>query len=191
MPMSNTDTALDASAAIERLLEQHHGAQGRGLHEKVSSVADRLSPALVSQIRTIATVRNQVVHERRPMDDPERFQAVAREVVGALTQGRLGSPTQVLALDGRTGWRWMLSRLGMRIEWVYWAFVVLSTVVFGVGGFRAGYENGGVTSGLVMGIGYALLPLLLYGAIARFFGRYLPLAVVGLAILMASSCVGA
>lgn len=39
------------------------GAIGKGLHEKTSSVAPILDPQLVKELRTVATIRNKLVHE--------------------------------------------------------------------------------------------------------------------------------
>lgn len=39
------------------------GAEGRGLHEKVTSVEDKINSSLVKKIRYIASIRNKVLHE--------------------------------------------------------------------------------------------------------------------------------
>ncbi|MEZ8140726.1 hypothetical protein [Enterovibrio sp. FF113] len=39
------------------------GGTGKGLHEKTSSVASILSPELVKELRSVATIRNKLVHE--------------------------------------------------------------------------------------------------------------------------------
>jgi hypothetical protein len=61
--MSAIEIAVKECKKLESLLEQQFGATGRGLHEKVSSVGGRLPPELVKQIRYIATIRNNLVHE--------------------------------------------------------------------------------------------------------------------------------
>lgn len=61
--MSDTDKVLEISKRLEYLLETNYGAQGKGLHEKVTSVQTHLSPQLIKDIRKIATIRNKVVHE--------------------------------------------------------------------------------------------------------------------------------
>ena len=61
--MSHYEVVIGRCKKLERLLEEGLGADGRGLHEKVTSVQDRLPPALVKRLRFIATVRNKLVHE--------------------------------------------------------------------------------------------------------------------------------
>jgi len=61
--MSDIELAITRTKSLESFLEQALGATGKGLHEKVSSVQDRLQPALVKKLRFIATVRNKIVHE--------------------------------------------------------------------------------------------------------------------------------
>ena len=73
--MSDVDLAVTRVKALESLLEQALGAAGKGLHEKVSSVQDRLAPSLVKKLRFVATVRNKIVHEAdyRQIDDRDGF----------------------------------------------------------------------------------------------------------------------
>lgn len=61
--MSDTDKVLEISKALEHFLETNYNAQGKGLHEKVSSVENRLDAQLVKDLRFIATIRNKMVHE--------------------------------------------------------------------------------------------------------------------------------
>lgn len=61
--MSQIELAVTLSRRLESLLEEKHHATGKGLHEKVSSVEDRLPAQLVKSLRYIATMRNSVVHE--------------------------------------------------------------------------------------------------------------------------------
>lgn len=60
---SDIETAIKYSKAVESLLTKQFGAQGKGLHEKLSSVERRLPASLVKRIRYLATMRNKVVHE--------------------------------------------------------------------------------------------------------------------------------
>ena len=73
--MSDIELAVTRTKALESLLEQALGATGKGLHEKVSSVQDRLAPALVKRMRFVATVRNKIVHESnyQQIDDRTGF----------------------------------------------------------------------------------------------------------------------
>jgi DNA segregation ATPase FtsK/SpoIIIE-like protein len=60
---SSIELAIRYCKQIETLLEQQFFAEGRGLHEKISSVEDVLADDLVRVLRWIATLRNKVVHE--------------------------------------------------------------------------------------------------------------------------------
>jgi hypothetical protein len=71
--MSDIDLAVTRSQRLEQLLEHDFGATGRGLHEKVSSIADSMPGDLVRKLRLVATVRNKVVHENGRIDDKSRF----------------------------------------------------------------------------------------------------------------------
>jgi hypothetical protein len=61
--MSDIELAISRVKVLEVLLEQALGATGKGLHEKVTSVQDRLAPPLVRKLRFVATIRNKIVHE--------------------------------------------------------------------------------------------------------------------------------
>lgn len=60
---------------IESLLVHNFGAEGRGLHEKLSSVEAKLPAHLAKKVRRIATVRNKLIHEDsfKFDDNPELF----------------------------------------------------------------------------------------------------------------------
>jgi hypothetical protein len=83
--MSDIDLAVTRSQRLEQLLEQDFGATGRGLHEKVSSIADSMPQDLVRKLRLVATVRNKVVHESGRIEDKSRFldaaDAAERELI--------------------------------------------------------------------------------------------------------------
>jgi len=94
--MSDIELAITRTKVLEALLETGLGAAGRGLHEKVTSVQDRLPPALVKQLRFVATLRNKLVHEaayQRLDDRPgyERACAAAEQGLRAL----LAPPTVI------------------------------------------------------------------------------------------------
>ena len=61
--MSFLEAVIARSKTIESLLEGKYNGAGRGLHEKLSSVEDRLDPSITKRIRYVATVRNKLVHE--------------------------------------------------------------------------------------------------------------------------------
>jgi hypothetical protein len=73
--MSDIELAITRTKALETLLEGALGATGKGLHEKVTSVEDRLPPPLVKKLRFVATVRNKIVHEAsyQKLDDRDGF----------------------------------------------------------------------------------------------------------------------
>ncbi|MCI0704212.1 MAG: DUF4145 domain-containing protein [Planctomycetia bacterium] len=73
--MSDIELAITRTKSLETLLEQVVGATGKGLHEKVTSVQDKLSEPLVKKLRFIATVRNKIVHDAdyKQLDDREGF----------------------------------------------------------------------------------------------------------------------
>ncbi|WP_231365821.1 MULTISPECIES: hypothetical protein [unclassified Thioalkalivibrio] len=54
---------LCVSKKLEKLLSEWYGAEGKGLHEKMTSVEGELDPQDVKAIRYIASVRNQVTHD--------------------------------------------------------------------------------------------------------------------------------
>lgn len=77
--MSDIDLAIRKSRKLEQMLERSFGASGRGLHEKTSSIENRLPQQLVRKLRLVATVRNKVLHEEGEIDDRQRFVAAADE----------------------------------------------------------------------------------------------------------------
>jgi hypothetical protein len=58
----NYDIVIKRAKKIESLLT-NLGAEGRGLHQKVTSIEDDLPSHLIKRIRYIATRRNQAMHE--------------------------------------------------------------------------------------------------------------------------------
>jgi hypothetical protein len=85
-PMSDIELAVTRAKGLEALLEQALGATGKGLHEKISSVQDRLPPPLVKQLRFIATIRNKIVHEvsYQQVDDRAGFLRACDEAEATL-----------------------------------------------------------------------------------------------------------
>jgi hypothetical protein len=59
---SENDVVLESSKQLESVLRERYQAQGRGLHEYVTSVGSRIPDRLVGTLRYLATVRNGVVH---------------------------------------------------------------------------------------------------------------------------------
>lgn len=61
--MGDLERVIRCSKRFEAALTRRYGAQGRGLHEKISDAEARLDPDLVRDLRFIATIRNKLVHE--------------------------------------------------------------------------------------------------------------------------------
>lgn len=53
---------IDKSKKIERILSEL-GAEGKGLHQKLDSIEDRIDEQIAREIRFIATIRNKRMHE--------------------------------------------------------------------------------------------------------------------------------
>jgi hypothetical protein len=114
--MSDIEVAITRVKTLESLLEAI-GAAGKGLHEKVTSVQDRLPPPLVKKLRFIATVRNKIVHESnyQQIDDRAGFLRACDEAEAELKA--LAAPPQVInkgcsvlvlaAALGVAAWRWV------------------------------------------------------------------------------------
>lgn len=87
--MGQIEKAISYSKKIESLLVNKLGAQGRGLHEKVSSVETQLPREMVRSIRFIATLRNKLVHEEGfRIDDMSNFVAKSKLIITALRKHR-------------------------------------------------------------------------------------------------------
>lgn len=89
--MSDYELVIKRCKRLEALLEERLGAQGRGLHEKVSSIQSQLPQPLVRKLRFVATVRNRLIHEVTidRLDDPEGFQRAcddAEQMIASLLQ---------------------------------------------------------------------------------------------------------
>jgi hypothetical protein len=75
--VSDIDLAVRQCKELESILRTKHGADGKGLHQLVTSVESRLPPDLIRVLRRIATIRNKIVHEEdyRRLDDKRGFLA--------------------------------------------------------------------------------------------------------------------
>lgn len=83
---SDLEFAIESSKKLESILERNFGATGRGLHEKIDSVSNRLAAQVIRDLRYVATIRNKIVHEEMTstIDDRTRFASVVQTVVAAL-----------------------------------------------------------------------------------------------------------
>ncbi len=80
---------IEISQKTERLLETRFGATGRGLHEKLSSVEERIPEKVRRKIRFIATIRNKATHEDVGIakENLPAVQAAFREILPFLDGG--------------------------------------------------------------------------------------------------------
>uniref|UniRef100_K3X772 DUF4145 domain-containing protein n=1 Tax=Globisporangium ultimum (strain ATCC 200006 / CBS 805.95 / DAOM BR144) TaxID=431595 RepID=K3X772_GLOUD len=69
---------IEASKEFEFLLETEFQAEGKGLHEKISSASPPLPPPTVKSLRYIASVRNAVVHDRSVKALPNRVVFISK-----------------------------------------------------------------------------------------------------------------
>jgi hypothetical protein len=79
---------IEYNKKIEKALVNNYGAQGKGLHSKLTSVEDKLAPDLVKKIRFIASVRNKLVHDANYKDLPKDFIRTNKEVLKELTKSK-------------------------------------------------------------------------------------------------------
>lgn len=112
--MSDIELAIKSCKRLESRLAAM-GAEGRGLHEKTSSIADRLPHQTVKQLRFIATVRNRIVHDEayEKIDDPAGFKQAVREAEHTLKS---------------------LDRIP-RSRWIAWVIILIIAIVAGLIGY--------------------------------------------------------
>lgn len=84
--MSIIDTAVTGSKRIEIILKDEFNAEGKGLHECLSSVEGRVPSSIIKKARFIASVRNKVVHESGQIDDIAAFNQTVDDVVQGLKE---------------------------------------------------------------------------------------------------------
>lgn len=78
----NIGIAVKASKKLESKLSQLLNADGKGLHEKISSVESKLPNSLIKKLRYIASVRNKVVHEDNyHISDIGKFRTIAEQAL--------------------------------------------------------------------------------------------------------------
>ncbi|GAL16234.1 hypothetical protein JCM19233_7257 [Vibrio astriarenae] len=61
--MSDIEKVVVRTRRLEKLLRAQYHAEGRGLHQLISSCEERLPHDVISRLRFVATIRNKVVHE--------------------------------------------------------------------------------------------------------------------------------
>lgn len=104
--MGDYEFVIKRCKYLEGVLESDFGANGRGLHEKISSVQDQLPQDLVKKLRFIATVRNQLVHDNNVdrLDNREAFKKACdqaekklKSLLAASGAGKLGCSLIIVA----------------------------------------------------------------------------------------------
>ena len=61
--MSDIEKVVMRTRKIESLLRTQYHAEGKGLHQLITSCEERLPHDVISKLRFIATIRNKIVHE--------------------------------------------------------------------------------------------------------------------------------
>lgn len=61
--MSDIEKVVIRTRRIEKLLRTQYHADGKGLHQLITSCEERLPHDVIGKLRYIATIRNKVVHE--------------------------------------------------------------------------------------------------------------------------------
>lgn len=61
--MSDIEQVVVRTRRIEKLLRIQYHAEGKGLHQLITSCEERLPHDVIRKLRFIATIRNKVVHE--------------------------------------------------------------------------------------------------------------------------------
>lgn len=72
------ELVIRSSKDLEHILDTQFSAQGKGLHEKISSVESSLNSELVRNMRYLATIRNKLVHEYDFNKIPEREKFIGK-----------------------------------------------------------------------------------------------------------------
>ena len=84
--MSDIDLVVKQSRIIESLLKTHYHAEGKGLHQLITSCEERLPHEVIGKLRFIATMRNKVVHEEGyKLEDKAGFKATCKDMTDILT----------------------------------------------------------------------------------------------------------
>ncbi|MCL9777343.1 MULTISPECIES: DUF4145 domain-containing protein [Vibrio] len=84
--MSDIESVVIKTRRIEKLLRQQYRADGKGLHQLITSCEERLPHDVVGKLRYIATIRNKIVHEEDyKLDDKQGFMRACAECEQELT----------------------------------------------------------------------------------------------------------
>ncbi|ELJ8526310.1 DUF4145 domain-containing protein [Vibrio cholerae] len=84
--MSEIEQVVLRTRKLETLLREQYHAEGKGLHQLITSCEERLPHDVIKKLRYVATIRNKVVHEDDyRLDDCKAFLAVCQECEDELT----------------------------------------------------------------------------------------------------------
>ncbi|ASK56779.1 DUF4145 domain-containing protein [Vibrio cholerae] len=84
--MSEIEQVVLRTRKLETLLREQYHAEGKGLHQLITSCEERLPHDVIKKLRYVATIRNKVVHEDDyRLDDRKAFLAVCQECEDGLT----------------------------------------------------------------------------------------------------------
>lgn len=90
--MSTHELVNKRYSEIQTLLRDKHAAEGRGIGEMVRSVEGKLTPTLSWELRAIAHIRNQVVHEGLAVI-PRYFEPLCKEAIAKLKDSKTKAAT--------------------------------------------------------------------------------------------------
>ncbi len=84
--MSEIEQVVLRTRKLETLLREQYHAEGKGLHQLITSCEERLPHDVIKKLRYVATIRNKVVHEDDyRLDDRKAFLAVCQVCEDELT----------------------------------------------------------------------------------------------------------
>ncbi|EEY98100.1 DUF4145 domain-containing protein [Vibrio mimicus] len=84
--MSEIEQVVLRTRKLETLLREQYHAEGKGLHQLVSSCEERLPHDVIKKLRYVATIRNKLMHEDGyQLDNRKAFLAVCQECEDELT----------------------------------------------------------------------------------------------------------
>ena len=84
--MSEIEQVVLRTRKLETLLREQYHAEGKGLHQLITSCEESLPHDVIKKLRYVATIRNKVVHEDDyRLDDRKAFLAVCQECEDELT----------------------------------------------------------------------------------------------------------
>jgi len=86
MWVSEIELVVSRSRRLEHLLRHHYHAEGKGLHQLITSCEERLPHEIIPTLRYVATIRNKVVHEEGfTLDDSRGFRRACQACEKELT----------------------------------------------------------------------------------------------------------